>query len=137
MVLRKRYWLYYALVFMSGARRQIFTVFAGFLMVEKFHYDVGAIALLFLLNAAINTWLAPKIGRTLARVGERQVLIFEYLGLIGVFAAYAFVESAAVAAGLYVVDHLFFALAMAIKPYFLKIADPADIASTDGISFNI
>src|SRR3546814_9143592 len=74
MVLRKRYWLYYALVFMSGARRQIFIVFAGFLMVEKFHYDVGAIALLFLLNAAINTWLAPKIGRTIARVGERQAL---------------------------------------------------------------
>ncbi|MEQ9606161.1 MAG: MFS transporter, partial [Kiloniellaceae bacterium] len=63
MVLRKRYWLYYALVFMSGARRQIFIVFAGFLMVEKFGYDVGAIALLFLLNSAINIWLAPKIGR--------------------------------------------------------------------------
>src|SRR3546814_7865722 len=106
-------------------------------MVEKFHYDVGAIALLFLLNAAINTWLAPKIGRTIARVGERQALIFEYLGMIGVFAAYAFVESAAVAAGLYVVDHLFFALAIAIKTYFQKIADPADIASTAGISFTI
>ncbi|MDF5124648.1 MFS transporter, partial [Vibrio parahaemolyticus] len=36
LILRKRYWLYYALTFMSGARRQIFTVFAGFLMVEKF-----------------------------------------------------------------------------------------------------
>lgn len=137
MVLRKRYWLYYALVFMSGARRQIFTVFAGFLMVEKFHYDVGAIALLFLLNAAINTWLAPKIGRYIARVGERQALIFEYIGLIGVFAAYAFVENAAVAAGLYVVDHLFFALAIAINTYFQKIADPADIASTAGVSFTI
>src|SRR3546814_8002703 len=133
MVLRKRYWLYYALVFMSGARRQIFTVFAGFLMVEKFHYDVGAIALLFLLNAAINTWLAPKIGRYIARVGERQALIFEYIGLIGVFAASAFVENAAVAAGLYVVDHMFFALAIAIKTYFQKIADPADIASTAGV----
>ncbi|MEM1301800.1 MAG: MFS transporter, partial [Pseudomonadota bacterium] len=34
MILRKRYWLYYALQFMSGARRQIFVVFAGFMMVE-------------------------------------------------------------------------------------------------------
>jgi hypothetical protein len=137
MVLRKRYWLYYALVFMSGARRQIFIVFAGFLMVEKFHYDVGAIALLFLINAAINVWLAPKIGRLIARVGERKALVFEYLGLIGVFTAYAFVENATVAAGLYVVDHLFFALAIAIKTYFQKIADPADIASTAGVSFTI
>jgi hypothetical protein len=137
MVLRKRYWLYYALVFMSGARRQIFIVFAGFLMVEKFHYDVGSIALLFLLNAAINMVLAPKIGRYIGRVGERKALILEYLGLIGVFTAYAFVENAAVAAGLYVVDHLFFALAIAIKTYFQKIADPADIASTAGVSFTI
>ncbi len=137
MVLRKRYWLYYALVFMSGARRQIFIVFAGFLMVEKFHYDVGAIALLFLLNSAINIWLAPKIGRIIGRIGERKALIFEYIGLIGVFTAYAVVENATVAAGLYVVDHLFFALAIAIKTYFQKIADPADIASTAGVSFTI
>ena len=33
--MRQRYWLYYALTFMSGARRQIFIVFAGFMMVEK------------------------------------------------------------------------------------------------------
>jgi hypothetical protein len=137
MVLRKRYWLYYALVFMSGARRQIFIVFAGFLMVEKFGYDVGAIALLFLLNSAVNVWLAPKIGRLIGRIGERKALIFEYLGLIGVFTAYAVVENAEIAAGLYVVDHLFFALAIAIKTYFQKIADPADIASTAGVSFTI
>lgn len=31
LILRKRYWLYYALTFMSGARRQIFTVFLWFL----------------------------------------------------------------------------------------------------------
>ncbi len=137
MVLRRRYWLYYALIFMSGARRQIFVVFAGFLMVEKFGFSVSAMALLFLANATANIWLAPKIGRLIGSVGERKALIFEYVGLIGVFSAYAFVESAAVAAGLYIVDHLFFALAIAIKTYFQKIADPADIASTAGISFTI
>jgi MFS family permease len=137
MVLRRRYWLYYALTFMSGARRQIFIVFAGFLMVEKFGYEVGDIALLFLLNAALNIWLAPRIGRLIGRIGERKALIFEYLGLIGVFTAYAFVENATVAAGLYVVDHLFFALAIAIKTYFQKIADPRDIAATAGVGFTI
>ena len=137
MILRRRYWLYYALTFMSGARRQIFIVFAGFLMVEKFGFDVGEIALLFLLNAAINIWLAPRVGRLLHRLGDRKALVFEYLGLIGVFTAYAFVEDAALAAGLYVVDHLFFALAIAIKTYFQKIADPKDIAATAGIGFTI
>jgi len=42
-----------------------------------------------------------------------------------------------IAGGLYVLDHLFFALAIAIKTYFQKIADPADIASTAGVSFTI
>ena len=137
MVLRTRYWLYYALTFMSGARRQIFVVFAGFLMVEKFGYSVGAISALFLANAAINVWLAPRIGRLIGRWGERKALIFEYLGLIGIFTAYAFVDNATVAAGLYIADHVFFALAIAIKTYFQKIADPADIASTAGVSFTI
>lgn len=137
MVLRKRYWLYYALVFMSGARRQIFVVFAGFLMVEKFGYDVKAIAVLFLINGVINMFIAPKIGRWIGLFGERRALIFEYIGLVGVFLAYAVVDNATVAAGLYVIDHMFFALAIAIKTYFQKIADPRDIASTAGVGFTI
>ena len=140
MVLHMRYWLYYALTFMSGARQQIFVVFAGFLMVEKFDYDVEDIALLFLINAAISVWLAPRIGRLIGRWGEQKALIFEYIGLIGIFSAYAFLDNATIAAALYIFDHVFFALAIAIKTYFQKVADPADpadIASTAGVSLTI
>ncbi len=137
MVLRRRYWLYYLLTFMGGARRQIFMVFAGFLMVEKFGYSVEQITLLFLLNGGLNVILAPRIGKLIGRWGERRALTAEYIGLIGVFTAYAFVENATVAAGLYVVDHLFFAMAIAMKTYFQKIADPADIAPTAGVGFTI
>ena len=137
MVLRRRYWLYYLLIFMSGARRQIFIVFAGFLMVEKFGYTVSEITLLFLLNSVINVFLAPYIGRWVGRIGDRKALVLEYAGLIVVFTAYAFVTHPWAAAGLYVVDHMFFALAIAIKTYFQKIADPADIAATAGVGFTI
>ena len=41
------------------------------------------------------------------------------------------------AATLYVVDHLFFALAFALKTYFQKIADPGDIAPTAAVAFTI
>ena len=137
MVLRRRYWLYYLLIFMSGARRQIFIVFAGFLMVEKFGYSVGEITLLFLANSVINIFLAPWIGKWVGRIGDRKSLVLEYAGLIVVFTLYAFVTDPWAAAGLYVVDHLFFALAIAIKTYFQKIADPADIAATAGVGFTI
>ena len=137
LVVRGRYWLFYALTFMAGARRQIFTVFAGFLMVEKFGFDAAAISLMFLVNCVVNIIIAPRIGRLIARWGERRALTLEYIGLIGVFTAYAFVETAWVAVGLYIVDHMFFAMAIAIKTYFQKIADPADIAASAGLSFTI
>lgn len=137
LVLRKRYWLYYALTFMSGARRQIFTVFAGFLMVEKFGYSAADVTMLFLINYLFNFLFAKRIGKFIGQVGERKALMFEYTGLIGVFVGYALVETAEWAAALYVIDHLFFALALAIKTYFQKIADPADMASTAGVSFTI
>ena len=136
-ILRKRYWLYYSLQFLSGARRQIFVVFAGFLMVEKFDFSVAEISLLLLANAAINVTLAPKIGRLIHKFGERKALIFEYIGLTFIFTGYAVVESSYFAVFLYIADHLFFSIAIALKTYFQKIADPADIASSAGVSFTI
>lgn len=135
--LRKRYWLYYVLTFLAGARRQIFTVFAGFLLVQKFGFAVDTIVLLFLVNSALNIWIAPKIGELISHIGERHVLTLEYAGLIIIFLSYAVVESAVIALILYLLDHLFFSMAIAIKTYFQKIADPADIAATSGISFTI
>lgn len=137
MVVRRRYWLYYALVFMSGARRQIFVVFAGFLMVEKFAYSVSEIALLFLANACLNVLFAKRIGRLIQRIGERRALLIEYSGLILVFVGYALVRQAQLAAALYIIDHLLFAMAISLKTYFQKIAAPEDIASTAGVSFSI
>ncbi len=137
MVLRKRYWLYYVLTFLSGARRQIFIVFAGFLMVEKFGFDVATISILFLVNAVLNMLFAARLGRLIGEIGERRILIFEYIGLAIVFTAYAFVNNAGLAAALYIIDHFFFALAIAIRTYFQKIADPADIAATAGVGFTI
>jgi len=137
LIFRKRYWLYYALQFMGGARRQIFVVFAGFLMVEKFGFSVGEISLLFLVNAGFNIFLAPRIGKLIARIGERNALIIEYIGLIAVFVGYALVENSNIAVALYIIDHLFFAMAIAQKTYFQKIANPAHIASTAGVSFTI
>jgi predicted MFS family arabinose efflux permease len=137
LILRRRYGLYYALTFMAGARRQIFVVFAGFLMVEKFGFDVASMTLMFLANHVIAMALAPRIGKLVGRWGERTVLSIEYGGLIVVFTGYAFVGTAWIAVGLYILDHLFFAMAIAIKTYFQKIADPADIAATSGVSFTI
>lgn len=141
MILRKRYWLYYALQFMAGARRQIFVVFAGFMMVEKFGFEVHEVTGLFLINLIANMVLAPVIGRVVSKFGERRALLIEYAGLVTVFLAYGgvywFGWGVVVASVLYVVDHIFFAMALALKTYFQKIADPGDIAPSAAVAFTI
>lgn len=141
MILRRRYWLYYILQFMAGARRQIFMVFAAFMMVERFGFEVHQVTSLFLINYVANMVFAPMMGKVVSKYGERPALVFEYIGLIGVFLAYGgvyfFGWGVVLAAMLYVIDHLFFALAFALKTYFQKIADPQDIAPTAAVAFTI
>jgi hypothetical protein len=136
-VLRRRYWLYYALTFMSGARRQLFMAFGGFLLVERFGYDVAGLAKLLFLTCAINLVAAPLLGRLVGRIGERATIILENTVLVGVFLGYAFTTSGAVAGALFVLDGVFFTLTLAQRTYFQKIADPADIAPTASVAFTI
>ena len=135
--LKKAYWLYYLLTFLAGARRQIFVVFAGFMLVEKFDFPIANMVLLTLINSVLTFWIAQKLGKLITQIGERRALTLEYSGLILIFLSYAFVENIGFALLLYLLDHLLFALAIAIKTYFQKIAAPEDIAATSSISFTI
>ncbi|HHE40036.1 MAG TPA: MFS transporter, partial [Candidatus Cloacimonetes bacterium] len=134
---RSRYWLYYFLTFMAGARRQIFVAFAVFLLVKKFEFSVQEITILFIVNNMINYFLSPLIGKAIVRFGERKVLSVEYFSLIFVFLAYAVVESRLLVAVLYIIDHILFNFAMAIRTFFQKIGDPRDIAPSMAVGFTI
>jgi hypothetical protein len=143
-VLRKRYWLYYALTFMSGARRQIFMAFGGFLLVERFGYDVSATATLLLATYGINTFMGPLLGRLVGSIGERATIQIENVSLVVVFVGYAVATHGHfagagyfVAGGLFVIDGIFTTLMLAQRTYFQKIADPADIAPTSAVAFTI
>lgn len=137
MVLRKKYWLYYCLTFMAGARRQIFIAFAVFLLVKKFEFSVQEVAFLFLLNNTINFFLSPYIGKSIVRYGERTILSIEYSALIIIFICYAAIDNRYIIAILYILDHIFFNFAIAIKTFFQKIGAPSDIAPTMAVGFTI
>lgn len=137
MILRRRYWLYYALTFLSGARRQIFMVFAAFLLVKKFDYSLTAMSALFVVNNLI-AWMAnPVIGRMINRFGERFLLSLEYATVILVFLVYAFTDSHLVAGAVFIVDQLAFNFAVCIRTYLQKIADKPDIAPSSAVGFTI
>ncbi|MEI6205195.1 MAG: MFS transporter [Desulfuromonadales bacterium] len=137
MFLKRRYWLYYLLTFMSGARRQIYMVFSMFLLVKVFHFSVQAITALFIINNIINWIINPMIGRAINAFGERTLCTVEYAGVIMVFLTYAYASSGWVVAGMYILDYILFNFAVAIRTYFQKIADPQDIAPTSAVGFTI
>jgi predicted MFS family arabinose efflux permease len=135
--LRRRYWLFYTLTFLSGARRQIFVAFAVFLLVANHAFTVREIALLFLVNSFITMFLGPLIGRLIQSRGERYVVMLEYSGLLFVFLGYTMADSRWLLIMLYLLDHIFFNMSIAIRTYFQKIADPADVAPSMAVSFTI
>jgi hypothetical protein len=149
--LRRRYWLYYALEFLMGSRRHIFTTFAVFLLVREYQVTAQTITLLFLLNNLIGTYFHQAFGKIVARVGERRVLTINFVLLILVFLGYAFIPTLGVLErptfqvpevgvggwvlfpalpatpgllilmGLFVMDHILFGFSIALKSYFQKI----------------
>lgn len=118
MIFRRKYSLFYFLTFMSGARRQIFVAFAVFLLVKNFGFTVQDITFLFVINNAVNYFLSPFIGKCIIRFGERKVLSLEYFSLIFIFLAYSTVTSKTLVGILYILDHIFFNFAIAIRTYF-------------------
>jgi hypothetical protein len=93
--------------------------------------------ILLFINSALNIYLAPKIGKFITIFGERISLRVEYIGLFLIFLSYAFVENLYFIFFLYIIDHLLFSMAIALKTYFQKIADPKDIATALAVSFTI
>lgn len=137
MILKKNYWLFYVLTLLAGARRQIFIAFAVFLLVKKLHFSLSEIAFLFVLNNLINFLLAPLLGKAINHFGERKVLSLEYFSLIFIFFAYAYLENKYIIGLMYILDHIFFNFAIAIRSYFQKIAHPQDIAPSMAVGFTI
>jgi len=136
-ILKRRYSLYYFLTFMAGARRQIFIAFSVFLLVKIFHFTVREVTILFVFNNIINYFISPLIGKAIVRFGERRVLTLEYAGLILIFLTYAFTDSKIIVTAMYILDHILFNFAIAIRTYFQKIGDPQDIAPSMAVGFTI
>lgn len=137
MVFRKKYWLFYVLTFFAGARRQIFVAFAVFLIVQKFHFSVQEVMLLFVINNIIGYFINPVIGKSIIRFGEKKVLSVEYFSMVFIFLSYAVVTSKFTIATLYILDHIFFNFSIAIRTYFQKVSDPEDIAPSMAVGFTI
>jgi hypothetical protein len=137
MVFKRKYWLFYVLNFLSGARRQVFVVFVVFMLVEKYQFKIEGVALLFIINNVINYFMAPLVAKGINKFGERVILSIEYFSLIFIFLAYAFVDNRTTLIVLYVVNNIFFSASMAINTYFQKTGERQDITPSMAVGFTI
>jgi MFS family permease len=125
---RRRYFVYYLLTMLDGSRRQIFGTFAVFLLVRKYGVDVRTITILLLVNTAVTMLSSLPIGHLIDRMGERRLLIGNYLLLIFLFAGYALVHTVLLLGIFFCIDNALFGCSTAITTYLGKIAPRQEIA---------
>jgi predicted MFS family arabinose efflux permease len=120
--LRRRYWLYYALAFLMGSRRHIFTTFAILLLVRNYGISIQTTAILYLVNSLINIVTLRLFGTLVGRLGERIVLSATFGSLALVFLGYAYVTVLPLLYLLFILDNILFGTNLALTTYFQKIA---------------
>ncbi len=137
LILKKKYWLFYMLTFLSGGRRQIFTIFSLYLLVDKFNYSVTMVTTLFLINNTVNWLLNPLIGRLINILGERVLLTVQFVSAIFIFLGYAYLETGLIIAILYVIDQFTFSFNIAERTFFQKLGDTEDVAPSMAMALTI
>jgi hypothetical protein len=127
LLFRREYGLFYGLTFLEGCRRQIFSTFALFALVEARHVPLPQIATLMLVNAALSFTVAAPVGRLIDRVGERPTMTFYYAAIALTFAGYALAAGTAVLQVLWVVDSILFSFGVSITTYLSRIVRPGEM----------
>ncbi len=136
--LRKRYWLFYTLTFLMGSRRHIFTTFAPFLLVDAFGISVRTMSLLLLINSLVNVYVLQKVGKLVARFGERVILTLAFAALIPVFLGYAYVNVLLLLCVFFVLDNVLFGFNLGLPTYLQKIAiSPEELTANMSIQDTI
>jgi hypothetical protein len=121
-ILRREYGLFYLLTFLEGCRRQIFSIFASYVLILVYRVPLANMLALQFINAILISITAPRIGKLIDKVGERGPLRFYSIGLIAVFLGYASIRSAAALYGLFLTDNILFSFGVGFTTYLHRIA---------------
>jgi len=127
LLFRREYGLFYGLTFLEGFRRQIFSTFALFALVQQWNVHLPQIDTLMLINAVASFLVAAPVGRLIDRIGERRSMSFYYAAIALTFAGYALVRHVLVLEVLWVVDSILFSFGVGITTYLNRIVRPGEM----------
>jgi hypothetical protein len=146
MVFKRKFFLYYLLEFLFGARKQIFLTFGPWVLIREYDRPAKSIASLLMTAALIGIVFKPFVGKVIDRIGEHKVLVFDGFALFFVCLGYGYAKhlfshdvAYYVAGACFIGDSMLFALGSGRAVYASRIADsPQELNSTlaMGVSIN-
>ena len=136
-VFRSRYWVFYALTFLMGSRRHIFSTFAIYLLVHDFGLTTKVTAVLFLVTNLLTTYAANLQGKLVANLGERVTLSAYFALIFLICFGYAYLSWLPLLMVLFVADSILSHFGIAVNSYFRRIAPPAEVTANMSMSQTI
>jgi hypothetical protein len=143
LVFNRKYWLYYVLCLLFGARKQLFITFGPWVLIKVFRSSVVTFAKLGIVNALLTVFTNPGIGNLIDRWGERKILMMDSLILMLVCLGYGSAHLLGprgiyLAFACFVLDQVMFGASNARTTYLAKIAEkPEDVTASLGLGVTL
>ena len=137
-LVKKRYWLYYVLVFFAGARKLVLGSLITLMLVENFGIRVWHVSTLTLVSSVLSIFLAPRLGALIDRLGERITTPIAYTILTLCCLGYAMIPNLYVLVALWMIIKLVAPLGLGLQTYVYRTAPPEELAPTltAGVTFD-
>ncbi len=137
-LLKRKYWLYYALTFFEGSRKQVLHTFGTLVLVENFGLEVWQISTMLLVSSIVNLISTPQLGKLLDQFGERRMLSASYVILALCCLGFATIHTIWLLVLLLITIKLMVTLGIGLSTYVYRIAPPEELTPTlsAGISIN-
>ena len=138
-LVKKRYWLYYLLIFFSGARKLVLGSFVTLVLVqEPYSLKVWQVSTLMLASSILSLLLSPYLGSLIDRFGERVTTPVAYTVLALCCLGYATLPGLWMLLALWIVIKLAQPLSIGLATYVYRTAPAEELTPTlsAGVTFD-
>lgn len=137
-LVKRRYWLYYVLIFFSGARKLVLGSFVTLVLVQDHNLHVWQVSTLMLVSSVLNLVVSPVMGTLIDRFGERITTTISYVILALCCVGYAMVSNLWVLLVLWTLIKLVTPLGLGLSTYIYRTAPPEELTPTltAGVTFD-
>jgi MFS family permease len=137
-LIKRRYWLYYVLIFFSGARKLVLGSLISLILVQNFDLGVQHLSALTFVSSLLTFALAARLGALIDRFGERTTTSIAYAILAVCCVGYATINHLWILVALWMIIKLTAPLGMGLSTYVYRSAPAEELTPTltAGVTFD-